>query len=107
MLTNSLLVGKSGKFLLNYILTNPTSKTPFQLAEEMKLIALSSTSDSHLRLLCEEAVKALPKEVAAFRAGNENAINRIIGYVMKQSRGRADPRAVTNLVKEITLHGRR
>lgn len=89
------------------MLTNPTSHTPFQLAEEMKLTALSSTSDlsspqSELRLLCEAAVKALPQEVAALQAGNENAINRIIGYVVKQSRGRADPRVVTNLVKAIT-----
>jgi aspartyl-tRNA(Asn)/glutamyl-tRNA(Gln) amidotransferase subunit B len=107
--------GTSGKFLLKYMLTNPDSRTPTQLAEELQLTALSSTpasasqsaspssSRSELHLLCETAIQALPSEVAAIRAGNKNVLNKIVGYVMKQSRGRADAKVVRNLVEEIVL----
>lgn len=114
MLTNNLFTGTSGKFLLKHMLTNPTSHTPTQLAKELQLTALSSnipdssassssSPNSELQLLCEAAIQALPNEVASFRAGNKNVLNRIIGYVMKQSRGRADAKVVRNLVEQIVL----
>lgn len=97
------------------MLTNPTSHTPTQLAKELQLTALSSTLDSssqstsssspqsELHLLCEAAIQALPNEVDTLRAGNKNVLNRIVGYVMKQSRGRADAKVVRNLVEQIVL----
>jgi aspartyl-tRNA(Asn)/glutamyl-tRNA(Gln) amidotransferase subunit B len=106
------IAGTSGKFLLKHMLTNPTSHTPTQLAKELQFTALSSTLDSssqsssphsELHLLCEAAIQALPSEVATFRAGNKNVLNRIVGYVMKQSRGRADAKLVRNLVEQIVL----
>jgi aspartyl-tRNA(Asn)/glutamyl-tRNA(Gln) amidotransferase subunit B len=114
MLTNNLLAGTSGKFLLKHLLTNPTSHTPTQLAEELQLTALSSTPDpsspsatssphSELQLLCETAIQALPNEVATLRSGNKNVLNSIVGYVMKQSRGRADAKVVRNLLEQIVL----
>ena len=94
------------------MLTNPTSYNPTQLAKELQLIALSSTHDSssqstssfsELQLLCDAAIQALPSEVSAFRAGNKNVLNKIVGHVMKQSRGRADAKVVRNLVEDIVL----
>ena len=109
--------GTSGKFLLKHMLTNPSSHTPIQLAKELQLTALSSSPDSssqlassphsELQLLCEAAIQALPSEVAAFRAGNKNVLNKIVGYVMKLSRGRADAKVVRNLVEGIVLNGGR
>jgi aspartyl-tRNA(Asn)/glutamyl-tRNA(Gln) amidotransferase subunit B len=95
------------------MLMNPTSCTPTQLAKELQLTALSSTPDSssessssphsELQLLCEVAIHALPSEVTALRKGNKNVLNKIVGYVMKQSRGRADAKVVRNLVEKIVL----
>ena len=114
MLTNN-VAGTSGKFLLKHMLTNPSSHSPTRLANELQLTALSNTSGSssqsalsssphsELQLLCEAAIQALPSEVAAFRAGNKNVLNKIVGHVMKQSRGRADAKIVRNLVEEIVL----
>jgi aspartyl-tRNA(Asn)/glutamyl-tRNA(Gln) amidotransferase subunit B len=98
------------------MLTNPSSHTPTQLANKLQLTALSSTPDSslqsaslssphsELQSLCEAAIQALPSEVAAFRAGNKNVVNKIVGHVMKQSRGRANAEIVRNLVDEIVVH---
>jgi aspartyl-tRNA(Asn)/glutamyl-tRNA(Gln) amidotransferase subunit B len=97
------------------MLMNPTSHTPTQLAKELQLTALSSTPDSsssvssssphfELQLLCEAAIHALPSEVTALRIGKKNVLNKIVGYVMKQSRGRADAKVVRKLVEKIVLN---
>jgi len=115
LVQNGTVTGTSGKFLLKHMLTNLNSHTPTQLAQELQLSALSSTPDSswqsasisspqsELQSLCEAAIQALPSEVAAFQAGNKNVLNKIVGYVMKQSRGRADAKVVRTLVEEIVL----
>lgn len=109
--------GTSGKFLLKHMLMNTSSHPPTQLANELQLTALPITPDSssqlasslsphsELQSLCEAAIHALPSEVAAFRAGNKNVLNKIVGHVMKQSRGRADAKLVRNLVAEIVHQG--
>lgn len=116
LVQNGTVTGTSGKFILKHMLTNPSSHTPSQLANDMQLTALSNTPDSslhsalsssppsELQSLCEAAIQALPSEVAAFRAGKKKVLNKIVGHVMKQSRGRADANIVRNLVEEIVLH---
>ena len=103
--------GTSGKFLLRHMLSNPSSRRPQEIATELQLVALSSTSSlastssssptSELHTLCECAIADLPSEVAALRAGNKNVLNKIVGHVMRKSRGRADAVAVKALVEKI------
>jgi aspartyl-tRNA(Asn)/glutamyl-tRNA(Gln) amidotransferase subunit B len=102
--------GTSGKFLLRHMLSNPSSRRPQEIATELQLVALSSTPSlatssasptSELRTLCECAIADLPSEVAALRAGNKNVLNKIVGHVMRKSRGRADAVAVKALVEKM------
>ena len=97
------------------MLSNPSSQHPQEIATELQLVALSSTSSltstssssptSELHALCERAIVDLPSEVAALRAGNNNVLNKIVGHVMKKSRGRADAVAVKTLVEKIVKGG--
>lgn len=86
------------------------------MAADLQLLALASTptvnsgsqpestsANSELQLLCESAVAKLPGEVAAVRAGNQNVLNKIVGHVMKNSRGRADATAARKLVEQLIL----
>jgi aspartyl-tRNA(Asn)/glutamyl-tRNA(Gln) amidotransferase subunit B len=50
--------------------------------------------------LCEEAIAANPQAVSDFRGGKEAALQRIVGHVMKATKGRADPRLVNRLLRE-------
>lgn len=103
--------GTSGKFLLRHMLSKPSSRRPQEIATELQLVALSSTPSpastssssqtSELHALCEHAIADLPSEVAALRAGNKNVLNKIVGHVMRKSRGRADAVAVKALVEKI------
>lgn len=58
-----------------------------------------STDVGELERWCVEAITANPKSVVDFRAGKENAINAMKGFVMKQSKGRANPRLVDEILR--------
>ncbi len=63
---------------------------------------LSMVSDAaELRRMAEEVIAANPKSVADFQGGKEAALQSLVGGVMKLTRGRADARAVTQLLREL------
>lgn len=54
--------------------------------------------------MCEEAITALPQQVEALRSGeNKGVLNRIAGFVMKRSRGRADAVTVKRILEDMIL----
>lgn len=90
--------------------TSPT-KSPLELARDLELFALNSSStsalpvsaDAELEDLCTAAITALPQETAAVRNGNDKVMNKIMGWVMRNSRGRADPQRTRTLLEEKIL----
>ena len=60
---------------------------------------LGAVSDSGaLEAFVEQAIAANPKSVADFKAGKKAAAGFIVGQVMKLSKGKADPKAVGQMV---------
>ena len=56
---------------------------------------LAQISDSgELEAIVDAAIEAEPEAAEQVRAGNEKAIGRIMGAVMKETQGRADGGAV-------------
>jgi aspartyl-tRNA(Asn)/glutamyl-tRNA(Gln) amidotransferase subunit B len=53
-----------------------------------------------LESIVEAAMAANAKAVEQIRAGNGKAIGAIVGYVMRETKGRADGGAVNRLIKE-------
>jgi aspartyl-tRNA(Asn)/glutamyl-tRNA(Gln) amidotransferase subunit B len=74
-----------------------TGETPEAVVERKGLRQASDTGQ--LAQWCAEAIAANPKSVADFRAGKENAINAMKGFVMKQSKGRANPKLVDEILR--------
>ncbi|KAF9057833.1 Glutamyl-tRNA amidotransferase subunit B, mitochondrial [Panaeolus papilionaceus] len=110
LVDNKTLTGTSGKLLLRHILDNPSSRRTLEIAHDLNLTALSSSSHpsspsavSELQSFCETAIAAMPKEVAAVRAGNKNVINKMVGFIMKQTRGRADAVKIKSVLEELIL----
>jgi aspartyl-tRNA(Asn)/glutamyl-tRNA(Gln) amidotransferase subunit B len=54
-----------------------------------------------LEKYCEEAIAENPKAVSDFKAGNEKALNFIVGSVMKKSKGKATPKEVNEILKKL------
>ena len=56
--------------------------------------------DSALEKWAEEAIAGNAKAVADYKAGNAASVNALMGYVMKQSKGKANPPAVIAMLKK-------
>ena len=52
-----------------------------------------------LEKIVDEAIAANPKNVAEFKAGNEKALNGLVGQIMKASKGKANPQQVNDLLR--------
>lgn len=76
-----------------------TGKSAAQIVEEKGLKQNSDSSE--LESFCVAAMQANQKAVDQFKAGNEKAINALIGPVMKASKGKANPAMVLEIMKKL------
>ncbi len=65
-----------------------------EIKEIIERKGLFSISPQEIDRLCREAIEKNPKAVDDYFSGKKQAANFLVGYVMKKTRGRADP-AVT------------
>ncbi|MCF0120303.1 MAG: Asp-tRNA(Asn)/Glu-tRNA(Gln) amidotransferase subunit GatB [Oscillospiraceae bacterium] len=70
--------------------------TAFLTEEDM-----SGVDDNALRELCAKAVAANEKSASDYKAGKEKALKAILGFVMKESKGRANAVEAEKLLKEM------
>ncbi|KAF9268893.1 Glutamyl-tRNA amidotransferase B subunit [Marasmius fiardii PR-910] len=101
MASNGEMTRSSGRLLLRYILQKPLSAdmSVRGLAEELDLV---SGGPAHREdEICQRAIAALPSEVAAFRSGNKNVLNRLIGWVMKETKGKVDVQQTRNRLEDL------
>ena len=67
---------------------------------EVEAKGLKQMSDSgELEKIVDEVLAANPKSVEEYRAGKDKAFNALVGQVMKQTRGKANPQQVNDLLK--------
>ncbi|HNV58546.1 MAG TPA: Asp-tRNA(Asn)/Glu-tRNA(Gln) amidotransferase subunit GatB [Rhodoferax sp.] len=52
-----------------------------------------------LEKIVDEAIAANAKNVAEFKAGNDKALNALVGQIMKASKGKANPQQVNDLLR--------
>lgn len=74
-----------------------TGKTPLQIAQENNLIQDSNTDS--IQQWIDEALAANPAKVAEYKAGKTGLLAMFMGDVMKKSKGKADPKIATELLK--------
>ena len=53
-----------------------------------------------LEAIVDEIIAANAKNVTEFRAGNEKALNALVGQIMKVSKGKANPQQVNDLLRK-------
>lgn len=84
------------KTVLAQMLENGESVKAFISQED-----LAGLSDGDLEKLCRQAVEANPKAVEDIKNGKDKAINVMFGYVMKNSRGKADVKKAESIIRKI------
>jgi aspartyl-tRNA(Asn)/glutamyl-tRNA(Gln) amidotransferase subunit B len=73
-----------------------TDKAPGDIVREKGLAQVSDTGA--IEKFCDEAIAANPNPVADYRAGKQAALNALKGYVMKLSKGKANPGLVGEIL---------
>ena len=75
-----------------------TGKSAKEIVEEKGLAQVSDASA--LERAVDAVIKQSPKEVEQFRAGKEGVINFLMGMVMKETKGKANPQMVRELLQK-------
>ena len=98
------ITGPTGKAVIRHLVHLPDPPSPTtnlaSLLAELNLDTAAASSED-LRELCEKAITACPESVEAIRKGKQSAVGRIIGEVMKLSKGTANPKEAGKIVHEL------
>ncbi len=71
--------------------------SPSQIVKEKGMEQVSDTGA--LDAWCDEAIAANPKGVADYKSGKTGAVNSLKGYVMKMSKGKANPQVIGEILE--------
>ena len=74
------------------------NKSPLQIAEALNLLQVSDSND--LAAWVDEVISKMPDKVAEYKKGKKGLIGVFVGEVKKLSKGKADPKLVTELLQE-------
>jgi aspartyl-tRNA(Asn)/glutamyl-tRNA(Gln) amidotransferase subunit B len=72
---------------------------PRAIVEREGLSAITAEDDGFAELV-DRAIAADPAAAEQVRAGNMKAIGPLVGYVMRETKGRADGGEITRLIRE-------
>lgn len=73
-----------------------TGKTPKLIVEEKGLI--QNNDESEILDVVKKIIDENPKSVEDFKSGKKRAVGFIVGLIMKETKGKANPQIVNNLV---------
>ncbi|WP_456418894.1 Asp-tRNA(Asn)/Glu-tRNA(Gln) amidotransferase subunit GatB [Methanocaldococcus infernus] len=98
LIKDEVISQKIAKDLVDELVINRGKKTPKEIVEEKGLKVIKDTN--FLEKAVEEAIKNNPKAVEDYLSGKKEALNFLMGQVMKITKGRAEPRKVIELLKK-------
>lgn len=75
-----------------------TGKDPQAIVEEKGLVQISDTSE--LENMARRIIEANPQSASDYLAGKEQALKFLIGQMMKETKGRANPGIVNDILKQ-------
>ncbi len=73
-----------------------TGKDAETIVKEKGLVQVSDTG--LIEKAVEKAIAANPKAVEEFKAGKQKALGAIVGFVMKETQGKANPKVVNEIL---------
>jgi aspartyl-tRNA(Asn)/glutamyl-tRNA(Gln) amidotransferase subunit B len=95
LVTDNKISSRGAKDILAMIVFQDES--PFKIGTEKGL--LQSNDEGALKAIVEKIIKENPEPVASYKAGKENAIMSLVGKIIKESNGSANPQVVIKLLK--------
>lgn len=94
LIVTGAISGNAGKDVLQKMILSEKSAKQIVADEGMGQIS----DDSALAEIVEKAIAANPKAIESFKAGKQQALGAVVGWVMKETKGQANPEKVNELV---------
>src|SRR3989344_2094647 len=88
---------RAAKDILGRIVVNDES--PKEIAEKGNL--LQKNDEGTLKKIAQKIMNANPKAVADYKGGKENALMSLVGQIMKETKGSANPEVVKKLLEKL------
>ena len=96
LIETDVISGKIAKTVFDEMLTS--GKAPKVIVEEKGLVQV--TDASAIESVVDQVISANPSEVEKFKAGNAKLMGFFVGQVMRETKGKANPQMVNQLLKE-------
>ncbi|MFD2115744.1 Asp-tRNA(Asn)/Glu-tRNA(Gln) amidotransferase subunit GatB [Paenibacillus yanchengensis] len=96
LLEKGTISGKIAKTVFKTMLE--TGKLPQQIVEEQGLVQISD--EGALLAIVDTIIAANPQSVEDYKAGKDKAIGFLVGQIMKETKGKANPALVNKLLLE-------
>lgn len=97
MVSDGKISSRGAKDILAIIVVNDDS--PMKIAEEKGFI--QNHDEGAIKEIVQKVIDSNPTVVATYKGGKENAIMSLVGQIMKESKGSANPSLVQKLLKEL------
>jgi aspartyl-tRNA(Asn)/glutamyl-tRNA(Gln) amidotransferase subunit B len=96
LIENGTISGKIAKAVFEEMFA--TGKAPAEVVREGGLQQISDSDQ--IRDVIDEVLKANPEPIESYRRGKTKALAFLVGQVMKQTKGKANPQLVNELLRE-------
>ena len=73
-------------------------QNPMELAKTLNI--LMESNESAIELAMNQLIQQFPDETSRYRAGRKGLMGFFVGQIMKQSKGKANPKEVTAIVRQ-------
>ena len=94
LVKDDVISGKIGKEIFPEVYRQGAS--PKQYIEEKGLVQISD--ESAIEGTIEKILAQFPKEVGEFKAGKEKLLGFFVGQVMKETKGKANPKVLNEIL---------
>ncbi|MEK6680339.1 MAG: Asp-tRNA(Asn)/Glu-tRNA(Gln) amidotransferase subunit GatB [Nitrospirota bacterium] len=96
LMDKGIISGKIAKVVFEEMFK--TSKDAEAIVQEKGLVQV--TDESEIEKVIDEIIKANPDQLAEYRSGKDKLFGFFVGQVMKESKGKANPAKVNELLKK-------
>jgi aspartyl-tRNA(Asn)/glutamyl-tRNA(Gln) amidotransferase subunit B len=97
LMDKGVISGKIAKTVFDEMVKS--GKTPDQIVNEKGLVQVTDTDA--IEKIISDVLARSPEEVEAYKGGKSKLLGYFVGQVMKETRGKANPKLVNDLLKKV------
>jgi aspartyl-tRNA(Asn)/glutamyl-tRNA(Gln) amidotransferase subunit B len=96
LINNNTISGKIAKDIFPEMIA--ANKNPEIIIKEKNLVQINDSGE--IEIAIDKVLSQNPKDVAEYLSGKEKVIGFLVGQIMKETKGKANPQSVNQLLKE-------